>query len=450
LRKLLLALLAVAGLGCGEDFESPDQITSLRVLAVQKDEPYARPGSTVTLRMLWHDGADEAGSAERNVSVSWFGGCFNPPGAAYYGCYFDLIQVAIARLVPELAVVLAEGSRRRLAAWLDASAAEVTTAQLLDHLLRQSGSGDRFRLPIGPSEAVLVPAVSPGQPDYGSSFVFFTVCTGELALAQPIAELVPLLETARAAIDAQCVDRGCAEQVRAECPAAGQCEVQVVEDCAEPGCITQLMAAFGGLEPGGVEIDSTTELEGFPILCQDAEGELIGPDAYVAGYSQLFIYEELANRNPTIRGFEFDGHQGCDALDALSRAAVVAAQAGPEDPPCAFTYAERILVPRCEGERNECPEYEMRPLFLGPLREVAEQDPLSGEGLTEQMWINYYVDRGELRSGVRLLNDASSGVNADYGAKFRAPAEPGLVRLWAVAHDNRGGMGWVRQSIWVE
>jgi hypothetical protein len=450
LRKLLLALLVVAGLGCGEDFESPDQITSLRVLAVQKDEPYARPGSTVTLRMLWHDGSDDAGSAERNVRVSWFGGCFNPPGGAYYGCYFDLIQVAIAHLHPELAVVLAEGSRRQLAARLDASATEVTTAQLLDHLLRQSGSGDLFRLPIGPADAVLVPAISPGQPDYGSSFVFFTVCTGELALAQPIAELVPLLETARAAIDAQCVDRACAEQIRADCPAPGQCELQLVEDCTEPGCITRLRAAASGLEQDGIEAGSTAELEGFPILCQDARGELIGPESYVAGYSQLFIYDELTNRNPTIRGFEFDGHEGCDGLDPLSRAAVVGAQADSADPPCAFTYADRILVPRCAGERSECPEYEIKPLFLGPLSRVAEQDPLSAEGLTEQMWINYYVDRGELSSGVRLLNDASAGVNADYAAEFRAPAEPGSVRLWAVVHDNRGGMGWVRQSIWVE
>jgi hypothetical protein len=107
-------------------------------------------------------------------------------------------------------------------------------------------------------------------------------------------------------------------------------------------------------------------------------------------------------------------------------------------------------VPACTDNRDDCPEYELRPLLVDPLGRVAEQDPLSGEGLTEQMWINYYADRGELRSPVRLLNDASTGANPDYGTRFSAPADPGPLHLWAVVHDNRGGMGWVRQTVWVQ
>ena len=66
------------------------------------------------------------------------------------------------------------------------------------------------------------------------------------------------------------------------------------------------------------------------------------------------------------------------------------------------------------------------------------------------MWINYYVDRGELTSGVRLLNDAQKGWNSQYETKFRAPRKLGPVNLWAAVHDNRGGVGWVRQVILVE
>jgi hypothetical protein len=88
------------------------------------------------------------------------------------------------------------------------------------------------------------------------------------------------------------------------------------------------------------------------------------------------------------------------------------------------------------------------------LDEVVEDDSVAVQAydrdFVEQMWINYYVDRGGLRSPVRLLADAAKGPNADYGSGFYAPEEPGPVHLWAVVHDNRGGMGWVRQTIWVE
>ena len=46
-KKALLPLLALAAVGCGEDFDPPHELKTLRVLAVQKDQPYAMPSSVV-------------------------------------------------------------------------------------------------------------------------------------------------------------------------------------------------------------------------------------------------------------------------------------------------------------------------------------------------------------------------------------------------------------------
>jgi len=67
---------------------------------------------------------------------------------------------------------------------------------------------------------------------------------------------------------------------------------------------------------------------------------------------------------------------------------------------------------------------------------------LVGRHLGEQMWINYYTDAGGFQSPVRLLNDATSGWNAIYGTPFYPPKTPGLSRIWAIVHDNRGGVSW--------
>ena len=50
-----IAFMTLFLLGCGPDFDPPSELHSLRVLAVQKDLPYAQPGQTVNLQMLWQD-----------------------------------------------------------------------------------------------------------------------------------------------------------------------------------------------------------------------------------------------------------------------------------------------------------------------------------------------------------------------------------------------------------
>jgi hypothetical protein len=183
----------------------------------------------------------------------------------------------------------------------------------------------------------------------------------------------------------------------------------------------------------------------FPLGCYDGAGEPLGPDDFIVGYSAVYAYREFRNQNPEISGFAFNGVEVppvCIGPDCL------AAEPEPLDcnqpnVPCIFGCAD-------DGS-DDCPPYSIRPL-LDP--SIAEKDQVSelayGSAAREQMWIRYYVDRGALQTDVRLLNDALAGWNGDYGTEFRAPRAPGLVNLWAVVYDNRGGMNWVRTQVLVQ
>ena len=80
---LLFGLLSV---GCGPDFDPPSELHTLRVLAVQKDAPYAKPDQEVNLSMLWEDASELRG---RPVQIAWSPVCVNPKGDLYYSCFTD-------------------------------------------------------------------------------------------------------------------------------------------------------------------------------------------------------------------------------------------------------------------------------------------------------------------------------------------------------------------------
>lgn len=145
----MLSLLA-----CEADFDKPSKLNSLRVLAVKADKPYPKPGDTVSLEMLWHDGkvqtkaSDGGPPTSRNIQVLWIGGCFNPVGDLYYGCY------------PSLGKIFAAGP------------GDPSVAKFL-------GSGDTFKLDI-PSDIISQRPTKEGVDPYGLSYVFFAVCAGKI------------------------------------------------------------------------------------------------------------------------------------------------------------------------------------------------------------------------------------------------------------------------------
>ncbi len=170
-------LCAVSAFGCAPSMEPPTKIQTLRILGVQKDKPYALPGDEVRLTMLWHDGSipvaqdmgngdgddggnggdgsgnggDGGGGRQREVRIGWLGGCFNPPGDTYSGCY----QQFAAALAANGAQTIVEGTPLSLP------------------------SGSKFTLQI-PPDAALHPSQDPKLPRYGLSYVFFALCAGKI------------------------------------------------------------------------------------------------------------------------------------------------------------------------------------------------------------------------------------------------------------------------------
>jgi hypothetical protein len=149
-RSLVSAvLLGALAAGCAAEFDPASEVTGLRVLAVKKNAPYARPGESVDLTMLWHD-------AEPNrppPQIAWVALCENPPADLFEACFTqppDLTQEELeARIsVPDPA-----------ATTVNDRFSFVTSADLISS-----------RPP--PPQANTTP--------YGLSYVFFAACAGQL------------------------------------------------------------------------------------------------------------------------------------------------------------------------------------------------------------------------------------------------------------------------------
>ena len=156
----------------------------------------------------------------------------------------------------------------------------------------------------------------------------------------------------------------------------------------------------------------------FPIGCFDASHNQLGPADFVAGYSSVYVYESLPNENPIVNGIALGG---------------VTATAGPAP-----------HVPRCtESDPDNCPTRSVRPDIDRASAEVdVDAKGPNGEVYLEQLWVQYYATGGSFTSASKLVNDATQGWNDGYGTDWRIATEPGPVRIWAVVHDNRGGVAW--------
>src|SRR5690606_9223307 len=69
--------------GCGPELDPISQVKTLRIMGVSKSAPYARPGETVDLHMLWEDGRSELPDKVESFFGFW---CVNPPGNTYSQC----------------------------------------------------------------------------------------------------------------------------------------------------------------------------------------------------------------------------------------------------------------------------------------------------------------------------------------------------------------------------
>jgi hypothetical protein len=338
-RVWLLAALALStSVGCGANFDPSNEIKSLRVLGVKKDKPYAQPGDTVNLQMLWTDpkGHDQ-------VQTAFIGGCVNPPGDLYYGCFDAFGSSAAPGNVP-------------------------------------FSFGDTFSLTL-PTDIISgrQGPIRPGQARYGLYIVFFALCGGTLSL-DPDAD-----------------------------PTAG-----------------------------------------LPLRCLDADGNPLGSDDFVVGYSSIYSFEGVSNENPSFT-LDADGSVAFQVASASVPSDCVgeACQGAPVAEVDCDATPERCIEACADDGDPGCPTIDVAPAIAEKIEKDQVSSDLFRTNVTEQMWVNYYVDHGSINE-VRLVNDSNSGWNPKYRGQLRAPKDKGPLQIWAVVHDNRGGMDFTRVTLQVE
>lgn len=342
----LLATLALSAIvGCGANFDPGNEIKSLRVLAVKKDKPYAQPGDSVELQMLWDDA-----KGRTDVQRMFLGGCVNPDGDLYYSCFPQYAQKLLAGTLPPPSKP-------------DADSFSVTIPKNII-----SGRQGPFQ---------------PGQPHYGLYIVFFALCAGR---------------------------------------------IDFVTDAP--------------VKPDGSS--------GLPIRCLDADDKPLGSDDFVVGYSSIYSFDGVSNENPSFT-LDADGSvafQVGDASvpsdcvgDACQGAAAVTVD-------CDATPERCVKACAADGD-GSCPAIDVAPAIAQKVEKDQVSSDLFQANVTEQMWVNYYVDHGAINE-VRLVNDSNSGWNPLYRGQLRAPKDPGPLQIWAVVHDNRGGVDFTRVTLQVQ
>lgn len=181
-------------------------------------------------------------------------------------------------------------------------------------------------------------------------------------------------------------------------------------------------------------------LDRLPLDCIDPRtGAQVDSSGFVHGFSTLFSYEGLENRNPILSGLALDGvpvvSQSCQA-DA-DCASIAAAQDRFEFACSASATCAPLLAP-C---RDRCPSLGLAPAV----------DPISAESVddgTEILWANYYSAAGSFQTPTQLVSDRKAGLISNPSGRWSPPGVPlDPVRLWVTLHDQRGGADWASLDV---
>ncbi|APR78595.1 Hypothetical protein A7982_03942 [Minicystis rosea] len=183
------------------------------------------------------------------------------------------------------------------------------------------------------------------------------------------------------------------------------------------------MACAGHVEYLG---QSATSPQAIPFGCFDAGHAKLGPDDFVFAFSRLFVFDERVNANPVIEQLTFDG--------------------APVDPSLGITMDHCATT-----DARKCPE---KPVDISVPASSQELDPgaIDPQGKTnkEQIWVDYYVTTGSVKDDLRLLYDPATGRVSSSANALTAPEAPAEGVLFAVVHDNRGGINWLQVPLHIQ
>lgn len=179
----------------------------------------------------------------------------------------------------------------------------------------------------------------------------------------------------------------------------------------------------------------------FPLGCFDENGNQLGAESFVPGYTQIYAFADgRENKNPVITGITLDDKPISDAEDEI-----------PPVEACPITEDERREAGCNAKDTSSCKTYTIN-LQIDP--SVAEVDPdatgKDGQTLTEAVWVSYFTDRGDIFPGIKLINDPVEGFNGDLKITYLPPDTRGFATIWAVVRDARGGSAVIRRYVDVQ
>lgn len=197
------------------------------------------------------------------------------------------------------------------------------------------------------------------------------------------------------------------------------------------------MACAG--QVGLVPIDpSNQNPQAVPVGCLDAQGNQLGPDDWVLGYTRVYVYDSLTNANPVISYVDVNGQK-----------LVLTQGDGPqvyEAPACDSPGGCLAMSPCTASNQDQC-QVKIGPVVPASSWETnPEQTDSSGNPLHEEIWADYYSSVGQMQYSARLLYDPSTGSIGGPDTtdnNFQPPSSPGEGYIWIVVHDNRSGAAWV-------
>ncbi len=434
------ALLALFVASCASSFDSGSTLKGLRILGIQKDKPYAHPGETVHLKMLFDDPrsqfnhVDGADAGHKSISVQWLAGCVNPQADSFIGCAERFSQ--LKELPPS----------------------ETNT---VDFALTLPGDDGKHGI-ISDHQS---PPNYRADP-FGTEFVFFAICAGDLHLTLDQVPPFRCTSPSGQVLGAADFVFGYTEvfayrELRNQNPKIAQTDEDAQMPTA-PGFQTGMLVD-GQYVPVDCIGDACIELEQEEFRIASGQPTLPGPGGVSVDAGDAGPLLEDAGR-PRLDGGKSLLDAGRASFDAGrpsssggSRAdaggGLLALPAPPNCDPNLATPDTRCFKQCTDSDQNKCDKHSIKLLVT---KDSAEPDAVANQlenrtdpnnQLEEQMWINYYTDAGKLEHEVKLLNDATTKWNPNHSADLRAPQKLGAFHVWAVAHDNRGGSQWVRATL---
>jgi hypothetical protein len=372
----------------GAAFDEPSQIKGLRVLAVQKNPPYPKAGDEVEVKLLFWD-AKSSEDNPRDIHVFFAkDACENPKGDLYLNCFASLAS-GFVQGTPD-----------------GGNPDDITDGGAPDGEVPDGGPSNG-----APRMQGFVPITS------GKQAGLRNLATSDFIRATEAPEAAPSLDIDHV--------RGrhyrISEKEKIIKPRTG----------GEPyGLVYVLFAAC----PGHLGVVPNAGPNELPLGCfDDADNHRFDADDFVIGYTSMYVYDDRANANPIVNDFLFEGAslEGSTTDDTLAP-----------------------HVPSCKAsDRATCQKFPVK-VDIDQSSAELDTDPTArtpdGQQLHEQMWVAFYTTRGDLKSGLRLVNDATRGWNESNGTEYTAPAEAGPVRIFGVVHDNRGGTAWKEGKIIVD